>query len=92
MSSAGARGVLQLLPSTRSYAQTVLLGRRVPNSVSGNIQLGVVFLRHLLREFGTSDRALAAWYQGPGALRRHGPFRVTRRFVANVLALRRRGV
>ena len=93
VSKAGARGVLQVLPGTRAYVQTVLLGHKVPNTTSGNIRIGVVFLRQLLREFhGSESRALAAWYQGPASVRRHGPLKVTRRFVANVLALRRRGV
>ncbi|HSB37700.1 MAG TPA: peptidoglycan-binding protein [Gaiellaceae bacterium] len=93
VSSAGARGVMQILPGTRHYVQSILIGRKVPNSTSGNIQIGVVYLRHLLREFEWSHkRALAAWYQGPASLRRHGQLPVTKQFVANVLALRRRGV
>lgn len=93
VSRAGARGVLQVLPSTRAYVQSVLIGHKVPRSTSGNIRIGVVYLRQLLREFGWSrERALAAWYQGPGSLRRHGPLRETRLFVADVLALRDRGV
>ena len=35
VSSAGARGVLQVLPSTRSYVQSVLIGYKVPSSTSG---------------------------------------------------------
>jgi hypothetical protein len=93
VSSAGARGVMQILPGTRHYVQSILIGHKVPNSTSGNIRIGVVYLRHLLREFGWSHkRALAAWYQGPGSLRHHGQLPVTRQFVANVLALRTRGV
>ncbi len=93
VSKAGARGVMQILPVTRHYVETVLLRKRIPNSVSGNIQIGVVYLRQLLREFRRSDTlALAAWQQGPASLRRYGQFAVTRQFVANVLALRRRGV
>jgi peptidoglycan hydrolase-like protein with peptidoglycan-binding domain len=93
VSSSGARGVMQVLPSTRDYVETVLLGKRVPNSVSGNIQIGVVYLRQVLREFrGDESRALAGWYQGPASVKRHGQFRGTRQFVANVLALRDRGV
>jgi hypothetical protein len=93
VSHAGARGVMQVLPSTRDYVQTILLRKRVPNSVSGNIQIGVVFLRQLLREFhGNESVALAAWYQGPASVRRNGQFKGTRAFVADVLALRRRGV
>jgi hypothetical protein len=93
VSKAGARGVMQVLPITRRYVERFLLRRRVPNSVSGNIRIGVVYLRHLLREFrGDESHALAAWYQGPASLRRRGQLRATKRFVANVLALRHRGV
>ena len=49
--------------------------------------------RRLLHEFrGSRRRALAAWYQGPASVRRHGIFRSTRTFVAAVLALEQRGV
>ena len=93
VSRAGAQGVLQVLPSTRRYVETVLLGRRVPRTVSGGIQVGVVFLRHLLRRFGGNETlALAAWYQGPASVARHGILRVSRAFIADVLALRSRGV
>jgi soluble lytic murein transglycosylase-like protein len=88
VSSAGARGVLQVLPSTRSYVQSVLIGHKVPRSTSGNIRIGVAYLRQLLREFhGNRSLALAAWYQGPFSVRKHGPLAGTRLFVANVLAL-----
>lgn len=93
VSSAGARGVMQVLPVTRNYVETVLLRKRVPHTVSGDIQVGVVFLRQLLREFRGSERkALAGWYQGPASVHRRGQYRGTRLFVANVLALRTRGV
>ena len=93
VSSVGARGVLQVLPSTRYYVQWQLIGRKIPNSTTGNIQIGVVYLRHLLNEFAwDKKRALAAWYQGPGSVRRHGQLAVTKLFVSNVLALRSRGV
>jgi len=35
-------------------------------------------------------QGLAAWYQGSTSLRKHGPFRKTRRFVANVRAPKER--
>ena len=93
VSSAGARGVLQVLPSTHRYVETVLLRRSVQPTVAGEIQVGVAFLRQLLREFrGDESLALAAWYQGPASVRRHGAGRAARAFVADVLALRRRGV
>ncbi|HYX88397.1 MAG TPA: peptidoglycan-binding protein [Gaiellaceae bacterium] len=93
VSRAGARGVLQVLPSTHHYVEHVLLRRRVQPTVAGEIQVGIVFLRHLLREFrGNESLALAAWYQGPASVRRSGASPATRAFVADVLALRRRGV
>jgi hypothetical protein len=88
-SSVGAWGVMQILPGTWSYVETVLIGRTVPRTASGNIHVGVAYLRQLLREFGGDERqALAAWYQGPTSVRKRGAIRETKIFVANVLALR----
>jgi Transglycosylase SLT domain/Putative peptidoglycan binding domain len=87
VSSAGARGVLQVTPATWNYVQTVLLGRPVPRTVDGNIEVGIVYFRHLLRSFhGNRRLALGAYNQGPASVRRNGLYRETRRFVANVLA------
>jgi soluble lytic murein transglycosylase-like protein len=88
VSSAGARGVMQVTPTTWSYAEMVLVGHRIPNTVSGNVQVGVVFLDQLLSEFhGNVRLALAAYAQGPRSVRRHGLFRETRQYVRGVLAL-----
>ena len=93
VSASGARGALQVLPVTHQYVETILLRRRVPRTVAGEIQVGVAFLRQLLREFhGNPTMALAAWYQGPSSVRRNGQLKETRTFVANVLALQRRNV
>jgi soluble lytic murein transglycosylase-like protein len=92
VSSAGARGALQVLPVTHRYVEDVLLGRPVAATPAGEIQVGVVFLRHLLRSFGSTRLALAGWYQGETSVRRHGVRPGTRTFVANVLALMQRGV
>jgi hypothetical protein len=92
-SSVGAWGVMQILPGTWSYVETSLIGRNVPRTASGNIRVGVAYLRQLLQEFGGNKRqALAAWYQGPTSVRKRGPIRETKIFVANVLALRRSSV
>jgi LysM repeat protein len=91
VSSAGARGVLQTLPSTRAYVETVLAGHAVPRTVDGDVEVGILYLRHLLKTFGGDERlALAGWYQGEQAVRVHGLYKVTKPFVANVLALRTR--
>jgi hypothetical protein len=48
-------------------------------------------LRHLLQVFHGDERlALAGWYQGEKAVRQHGLYKVTKPFVADVLALKSR--
>jgi LysM repeat protein len=89
VSTAGARGVLQTLPSTRLYVENDLAGRTIPHTVDGDIEVGVLYLRHLLQAFHGDERlALAGWYQGERAVRAAGLYKVTKPFVANVLALR----
>lgn len=91
VSSAGARGVLQTLPTTRAYVETVLAGRPIPKTVDGDIEVGILYIRHLLQVFhGNEKLALAGWYQGERAVREHGVYNVSKPFVANVLALRLR--
>lgn len=91
VSATGARGVMQVTPETWDYVEKVLLGRRVPSTTSGNVRVGVVFLRQLLREFrGDVRLALGAYFQGPRSVRRRGLFRETEHYVAGVLALSRR--
>jgi transglycosylase-like protein with SLT domain/putative peptidoglycan binding protein len=90
-SSVGAWGVMQVMPATWRFVEDVLMGRKVARTAIGNIRVGVVYLRHLLREFGGSKRlALAGYYQGPRAVRRHGLFRETKVYVHTILALQRR--
>ena len=91
VSPAGARGVLQTLPTTREYVETVLAGRKIPQSVDGDIEVGILYIKHLLHVFGGDERlALAGWYQGERAVQKHGLYKITKPFVANVLALRTR--
>jgi hypothetical protein len=91
VSRAGAKGVMQVTPTTWDYVETVLVRRRIPNTASGNVQVGVAFLDQLLREFrGDTRLALAAYFQGPRSVRRHGVLRETEHYVAGVLALSRR--
>jgi LysM repeat protein len=91
ISKAGARGVLQTLPVTRDFVEDVLVGHSLPRTLDGDIEVGVLYLRHLLRRFGGDERlALAAWYQGEAAVRKQGVLAVTKPFVAGVLALKAR--
>ena len=91
VSPAGARGVLQTLPTTREYVENVLAGKPIAHNVDGDVEVGVRYLKHLLDVFQGDERlALAGWYQGERAVRAHGLYKVTKPFVANVLALKTR--
>jgi hypothetical protein len=91
VSPVGARGIMQLLPSTWDYVETVLLGHKVAHTADGNVQIGVAYLHHLLTVFQGNERlALAGWYQGERAVREQGVLKESDVFVADVLALRQR--
>jgi peptidoglycan hydrolase-like protein with peptidoglycan-binding domain len=91
VSPVGAQGVMQLLPSTWQYVQTVLIGHRVQHDADGNVQVGLAYLRHLLDAFHGNERlALSGWYQGERSVKARGPYKVSKAFVADVLALRKR--
>jgi soluble lytic murein transglycosylase-like protein len=91
VSSVGAQGVMQLLPSTWDYVETVLIKHPVSHDADGNVHVGLAYLNHLLHAFnGNEHLALAAWYQGERAVRAVGPYKVSKVFVADVLALRQR--
>jgi LysM repeat protein len=89
VSSAGALGVMQVLPDTgrwmRWYAGRPLRLR----DTHDNIEAGVMTLR-VLRSWTRHDNtAIAAYYQGLGAVRKHGYFRDTRRYVRSVRHIQR---
>ena len=94
VSSTRAVGVMQLMPDTVDFVSTVLLRlptRLDPRDPVANIRMGTRFLRYLLdANGGNVDRALASYYQGLRSVREHGMLDETRRFVANVKALRGR--
>jgi N-acetylmuramoyl-L-alanine amidase len=92
ISPANARGVMQVMPGTWSWVQANLSrGRLNPSSPADNVKAGSLYLAHLLRETnGDPALAAAAYYQGLSSVRRIGMLPETRRYVANVLALRGR--
>jgi hypothetical protein len=88
VSSTGARGIMQIEPYTWRFVEDVLIGHHVGHGPSGNIHIGVAYLHHLLVDFhGNTHKALAGWYQGERAVRRHGMYKETRVFVRDVLSL-----
>ena len=93
VSSTQAVGVMQLMPDTVDFVSTRLLGvkRLDPRDPIANIRMGTRFVRYLIDSNGGNvDLALASYYQGLRSVREHGPLDETRRFVANVKALRGR--
>jgi soluble lytic murein transglycosylase-like protein len=92
VSSANARGVMQVMPGTWSWVQANLAKRQLnPSLPIDNVGAGVLYLGHLLNETG-GDPALAAagYYQGLSSVRSIGMLPETKQYVANVLALRSR--
>ena len=82
-SSADARGLLQVLPSTAAELNLDA------NRPAANILAGARYLAQLLERFHSTDLALAAYNAGPTAVADAGgaPTGETVQYVANVTAL-----
>ena len=88
VSSAGAIGVMQLLPETWRWVDTMLLGETTPRTYEGNVRVGVRYLRWQLDQFdGDVELALAGYYQGARAVRERGLFEDTKQYVSVILQL-----
>jgi LysM repeat protein len=91
VSGANARGVMQMTPGAWNYVQAITGRRLDPSSAADNVSAGVLYLKNLLQQTGgDQNAAIAAYYQGLGSVRSRGMFDDTRRYVANVQALRAR--
>jgi N-acetylmuramoyl-L-alanine amidase len=92
VSSANARGVMQVMPGTWQFVQENLTSQRLdPDSATDNVRAGSLYLARLLRETGGDERlAAAGYYQGLASVRRIGLLPETERYVDNVMALRSR--
>jgi LysM repeat protein len=90
VSSAGAIGVMQILPSTADWLSTDVVGRPldVSGNVNDNIEAGVAFLRFLINNTGSVQLGVAAYYQGPGSLASVGMLAETQQYVSNIMAIR----
>jgi soluble lytic murein transglycosylase-like protein len=89
VSRAGAIGVMQLTPATADWVASTMLGHRADlYDARSNVRAGVALLGHYLdRYHGDRRLALAAYYQGQTAADRYGVYRVTRPYIASILAL-----
>jgi LysM repeat protein len=90
VSHADAVGAMQVLPSTARWMEHYA-GRRLRlHRLGDNATAGVLLLHVLASQTERRRQKVAAYYQGLGAVRRHGLYDDTRAYVANVAAIKRR--
>lgn len=89
VSPVGAIGTMQVMPYTAAYLSADVLHRRLDlYDAQDNISAGVALLSVLTHEATSERQAVAGYYQGLQSVRDHGMYRSTKRYVANVMALR----
>jgi N-acetylmuramoyl-L-alanine amidase len=92
VSSAGAIGIMQVMPETGRFVSQRLVGRDLDlNDPEDNVVAGVAFLQHLWElTGGDPEQTLAGYYQGLRSVADNGRYADTERYIANVMALRER--
>jgi N-acetylmuramoyl-L-alanine amidase len=93
VSSVGAVGVMQIVPTTWAWIDRYLTPADPLGTVSAteNVRAGVLLLHQLLQVTGGNEPlAVAGYFQGLSSVKRFGMFRSTRRYVADVMALAQR--
>ena len=92
VSSANARGVMQVMPGTWAWIQDNLATTTLnPASATDNVAAGSLYLDHLLEQTGGDEAtAIASYYQGLSSVQHDGMLPETQQYVANVQALKGR--
>ncbi len=82
VSPKGALGLMQLMPSTAD-----LLGVEDPLDPKENVVGGTTYLKDMLSKFGDTEKALAAYNAGPGAVQKYKgvpPYQETQNYITKV--------
>lgn len=93
VSTADARGVMQIVPGTWNWIQNTLTvdSPLAPASAADNVRGGVLLLHWLLDSTGGNQSlAAASYYQGLSSVEQDGMSPATQQYVNNVLALEQR--
>jgi len=92
VSSADARGVMQILPSTWDFINGSLTSAPLdPASARDNVRAGALYLGYLADNTGNDPvSTVASYYQGLGSVQSGGLLPETEQYVDSVLALRDR--
>lgn len=92
VSSANARGVMQILPGTWDWVERNIARQDLdPASPAENVHAGVMYLGQLLRDAGGDETTAAAgYYQGPASVGSRGLLPETQQYVSSVMSLRPR--
>jgi LysM repeat protein len=92
VSSADARGVMQIIPSTWDFINGSLASAPLdPASARDNVRAGAMYLGYLADNTGNDPvSTVASYYQGLGSVQSGGLLPETQQYVDSVLALRDR--
>lgn len=86
VSPANAIGVMQVIPSSGKWAES-LVGRKLDLlKVQDNITAGVAIIRYLQANASSLDQGIAGYYQGLGGVRKYGMRPDTKVYVSKIRA------
>ncbi|RNI24423.1 lytic transglycosylase [Flexivirga caeni] len=87
VSPVNAIGTMQVMPQSGEWASG-LVGRHLDLlDAHDNVTAGIAILRFLTSNAHDLDQAIGGYYQGLGAMQKHGPYADTRQYIRNVRTL-----
>lgn len=91
ISPKGAIGVGQILPRTADWiaGDLIQIPELDPYNPDDNIRMSARFLSWLIGYMGSTDAALAGYYQGPGSVAARGYYDDTQAYIDNIGQIRR---